>query len=206
MPPWGPHCHCWITSQGTIPKYFTVKFQDSTQESWGDRNIQSTVASLTTLFKIKLSLWHTLYSLIYLVHCTYYPLWHCFNCFVLSVHLNYIINPMRAGIFILLFFPHVPKSWSEPQEKLNTYLLNQRHLSTSSKSSHYFPVFFSVLSILASFLYIWNYREYTLLGFTKYKTYRIYFSFSLMFLIEFQKSKKMLTYTVMCMEIWPVCF
>ena len=136
----------------------------------------------------------------------FYPLWHCFNCFVLSVHLNYIINPMRAGIFILLFFPHVPKSWSEPQEKLNTYLLNQYHLSTSSKSSHYFPVFFSVLSILASFPYIWNYREYTLLGFTKYKTYRIYFSFSSMFLIEFQKSKKMLTYTVMCMEIWPVCF
>lgn len=47
---------------------------------------------------------------------------------VLSVHLNYIISPMRAGTYLLLFFPHVPKSWSEPQEKLNTYLLKQYHL------------------------------------------------------------------------------
>lgn len=61
---------------------------------------------------------------------------------VLSVHLNYIISPMRAGTYLLLFFPHVPKSWSEPQEKLSTYLLKQYHLYANPLIFQFYFLYF----------------------------------------------------------------
>lgn len=118
----------------------------------------------------------------------------------MSVHLNHIISSTRAGIFVhfINFYPY--PSWPETQEKLNTYLLNQLiHFSAPNKS-YYFPIFFPVLLSEHFSSIFWVYRECILLSFTKYKAYRIYFSFSMMFLIEFQKKKKMLTYRVMCME------
>ena len=70
----------------------------------------------------------------------------------------------------------------------------------SPKFLFLFSNFLFCTFVFLSFLYIWVYREYILLSFIKYKAHRIYFSFSLKFLIEFQKKTNMLTNTVMWME------